>query len=143
MDQNSQLLPNQNPKRSYNLVVIGDGAVGKTCMLITYSKNEFPTEYVPTVFDNYVVTVATNEGPIELSLKDTAGQEDLASVRRLSYHGAHVFVVCFAVTNPTSFENLQTWVQDIKEFDARVPFIIVGTKTDERDDKKKNWRIER
>eukprot|EP01127_Copromyxa_protea_P000450 TRINITY_DN10368_c0_g1_i1.p1 TRINITY_DN10368_c0_g1~~TRINITY_DN10368_c0_g1_i1.p1 ORF type:complete len:207 (-),score=45.36 TRINITY_DN10368_c0_g1_i1:36-656(-) len=141
MSERSKLIPSQADKETFNLVVIGDGAVGKTCMLISYAKNEFPKEYVPTVFDNYVVSVGTPSGPVDLSLKDTAGQEDLASVRRLSYHGAHVFLVCFSVVNPTSFENVDMWVKDIREFDPSIPFVLVGTQTDLRLDKKKQAEL--
>lgn len=53
------------------VVIVGDGGVGKSCFLITWSTDSFPSEYVPTVFDNYMRTRMFNGRPINLGLWDT------------------------------------------------------------------------
>eukprot|EP01108_Squamamoeba_japonica_P002305 TRINITY_DN2082_c0_g1_i4.p1 TRINITY_DN2082_c0_g1~~TRINITY_DN2082_c0_g1_i4.p1 ORF type:complete len:193 (-),score=52.61 TRINITY_DN2082_c0_g1_i4:173-751(-) len=121
--------------RGIKLVVIGDGAVGKTCLLIAYANNRFPEDYIPTVFDNYVVNLTAGDQTIELGLWDTAGQEEYDRLRPLSYANANVFLVCFSVVNPVSFENVSAkWFPEVMHFCPEVPQLLVGTKMDLRRD---------
>ncbi|KAK3796169.1 hypothetical protein RRG08_018166 [Elysia crispata] len=116
-------------------VVVGDGAVGKTCMLMSYATNKFPTEYVPTVFDNYAVTVDIKGTPHQLGLFDTAGQEEYTGLRMLSYPETSVFLVCFSVVMPESMKNAEIkWIPEIHHSVPKAPFIIVGTQVDLRED---------
>lgn len=59
------------------LVIVGDGACGKTCLLIVFSKDQFPEVYVPTVFENYVADIEVDGKQVELALWDTAGEMGL------------------------------------------------------------------
>jgi small GTP-binding protein len=121
--------------RKVKVVVVGDGAVGKTCLLWSYSKQEIPPDYVPTVFDNYVVKLQVNNEDVTLQLWDTAGQEDLENIRVLSYTNTDVFLVCFSVVEPTSLANVQSkWLPELKKYVKDPRLILVGTKKDLRDD---------
>jgi len=115
-------------------VVVGDGAVGKTCLLLSYTTNAFPTEYIPTVFDNYLTMQVVDDQPVSLQLWDTAGQEDYKKLRPLSYPQTDVFMICFSLVSPSSLENVQNvWVPELKQHCPNTPYILVGMKSDLRD----------
>jgi len=117
------------------LVIVGDGACGKTCLLIVFSKDQFPDVYVPTVFENYVADIEVDGKQVELALWDTAGQEDYDRLRPLSYPDTDVILMCFSVDSPDSLENIpEKWTPEVRHFCPNVPIILVGNKKDLRND---------
>jgi len=120
-------------------VIVGDGAVGKTCLLYRYTANSFPGDYIPTIFDNYSCNISVEGKNYKLSLFDTAGQEDYDRFRLLCYHNpvADVFLVCFSVISIPSLKNvLGRWKPELDHHCPSTPTVLLGTKTDLRTDSK-------
>ena len=115
-------------------VIVGDQNVGKTCFLSSYvfPKQEFQQEYIPTAFDTYLVTKDQNGTRINLGLFDTSGSAEYLVMRLETYSQTNVFILTFAVDNPTSFKNVSTkWVKEIKHFGPKdTPILLVGLKAD-------------
>ncbi|XP_040827353.1 transforming protein RhoA-like isoform X2 [Ochotona curzoniae] len=97
------------------LVVVGAGACGKTSLLVVFSRDSFPEEYVPTVFENYVA--------------------DYDRLRPLSYPDTDVILMCFSISSPDSLENIPVkWAPEVRHFCPSVPIVLVGNKKDLRQD---------
>eukprot|EP00760_Papus_ankaliazontas_P004916 PhM_4_TR12269/c0_g1_i3/m.52999/K04392/RAC1; Ras-related C3 botulinum toxin substrate 1 len=121
--------------RQCKCVIVGDGTVGKTCMLAVYARKGFPTKYIPTIFDNYSAHVDVDGKPMQLVLWDTAGQEEFDKLRPLSYPNTHVFILCFAVDNEASLQNIRTtWFAEVRPYLESAKIVLVGTKSDLRND---------
>ncbi|KAI0054966.1 ras-domain-containing protein [Artomyces pyxidatus] len=116
------------------LVIVGDGACGKTSLLCSFALGEFPKEYQPTIFENYVAEIRLDGKPVQLALWDTAGQEEYERLRPLSYSKSHVILIAFAIDTPDSLENVTVkWIEEVRSICGPViPIILVGCKADLR-----------
>lgn len=137
-------------QNALKIVLVGDSGVGKTWLLSRvqelyatisddgYSLFKKPFEpskvYSPTVFETYFTNVDTEcLGNYQTNLWDTGGWWIFNSVRPLTYVGADVFMLCFDVTNPESFNNItKCWLPEVQKYQPGVPVLFVGTKSDLR-----------
>lgn len=88
----------------------------------------------PTVFENYVHDIFIDNVHVELSLWDTAGQEEFDRLRSLSYDDTHAIMLCFSVDSPDSLENVESkWVGEIAENCPGVKLVLVALKCDLRE----------
>ncbi|KAH7722099.1 Ras family protein [Aphelenchoides avenae] len=122
-----------NPMAHVRCVLVGNAAVGKTSLIVAYTTNGFCDRYKPTAFDNYSVTVSVDNKPLKLDLCDTAGGSEFDTLRPLSYAEANVFLLCFNVMQPQSFESItHHWLPEIRAVSPNAAVIFVGTQSDLR-----------
>jgi len=122
--------------RAIKVALVGDGTVGKTCLLMSYVCQAFMEDYIPTMFDNFSTIEEIDGELVNVILWDTAGQEDYETIRTTTcFPNTHVFILCFSVVHPDSFHNIkQKWLEELRKSCPNTPYILIGTKTDLRDD---------
>ncbi|XP_069748345.1 rho-related GTP-binding protein RhoG-like [Narcine bancroftii] len=116
------------------VLLLGPELVGKTSLAVCLTTQAFPRDSLPTVFDSFRGQVRVDGRPVLLTVWDTAPRDEhRLSVRRFYYPLADVFVFCFSIGDPASFECLWAdWYMEVRRLRPTAPVLLVGTKHDLR-----------
>eukprot|EP00826_Nyctotherus_ovalis_P045866 TRINITY_DN5114_c0_g2_i3.p1 TRINITY_DN5114_c0_g2~~TRINITY_DN5114_c0_g2_i3.p1 ORF type:complete len:222 (+),score=58.85 TRINITY_DN5114_c0_g2_i3:65-730(+) len=116
----------------YKLIFIGDTGVGKSCLRLRATQDDFKEEHDVTVgveFGSYGIKI--EEQVIKIQIWDTAGQETFKSVTKIFFKGAHCIFLVYDITKEDSFNSLKSWLREIRENAAEnVLIMLVGNMLD-------------
>ncbi len=118
------------------VVMMGDGAVGKTSLVLRYTQNSFSPEYKQSLGASFAVKdLEVEDQSVKLVIWDVAGQPSFQQVRRHYYSGAHGALLVFDVTNPLTFMTLHNWYLDFRRVVPTGVVILVANKVDLKDER--------
>ncbi|KAI7880369.1 ras-related protein rab-2A-like protein [Lichtheimia hyalospora FSU 10163] len=130
-------MSNYNYSYVIKYIIIGDTGVGKSCLLLQFTDKRFMPAHDLTIgvgFGTRFITVVGDQGAkqqIKLQIWDTAGQESFRSITRSYYRGAAGALLVYDITRRDTFENLKTWLQDVREHaNPNTVVTVVGNKSD-------------
>jgi small GTP-binding protein len=117
----------------FKLIIIGDSAVGKSCMLHRLTNNEFVQDHEVTVGVEFgTLLVKLEQQVFKLQIWDTAGQESFKSITKIFYRGAHCIFLTYDMTRLETFNNLATWYNEVMaQSEPDVILFLVGNKKDD------------
>ena len=114
---------------SLKVILLGDSGVGKTFLYKRFTTNKVPTSCVATLGMDFFTTEFTldDEYDFNLDIWDTAGQEKFRAVNRSYYNEADLAFFVYDITDRTSFNNLQFWIDDYFSItSSNNPVILLG-----------------
>ena len=116
----------------YKIVLIGDSSVGKTNIFSKYLNDEFDPDSKATVGVEFgTKDFKIEEKLVKVQIWDTAGQERYRSITNAYYKGAKGCLLVYDITNKSSFESLDRWLDELKNNgDDDVSIMLVGNKND-------------
>ncbi|XP_043919273.1 ras-related protein Rab-23 [Protopterus annectens] len=113
------------------VVVVGNGAVGKSSMIQRYCKGIFTKDYKKTIGVDFLERqIQINSEDIRLMLWDTAGQEEFDAITKAYYRGAQACVLVFSTTDRESFEAIRSWKEKVEAEVGDIPTVLVQNKID-------------
>lgn len=114
------------------IVITGDSAVGKSCMLSRYIDNKFNDCYFSTIGVDFTIkTIEVDDMVLKLQIWDTAGQDRFRSIVNSYYRGSHIVLIAFDLSSRESFLNIPKWYEEVNELTLdNTKFYIVGCKSD-------------
>ena len=124
MDESTEMI--------FKIVIIGDAGAGKTNILSKYINNKFEQDSKATIgVELSCKTFTINKDKITAQIWDTAGQERYKSITKAYFKGALGAIIVYDVTNKVSFENIEKWISDLRNYtEPKISIILVGNKND-------------
>ena len=114
---------------------MGDMCTGKSGLISAYCRDKFEEMYVPTILRSCLTDANIMGHKIDLVVVEVAGRDDYAKLRRCAYHKMDAVILCYAADNVASLEKLKReWIPELKECAPNVPYILVGTKKDVKEE---------
>jgi Ras-related protein Rab-1A len=116
------------------ILILGDSAVGKTCLLLKYIDGFFPEEYISTIGVDYKnKKIQINDMDIHLQIWDTCGQERYRSLSKSFIKGANGVLFVYDITSKDSFKNIKNWILETNNENEDYKILIAGNKADLND----------
>jgi len=116
----------------FKYIIVGDTAVGKSCLLLQFTDKRFTPVHDLTIgveFGSRTVTI--NNNPVKLQIWDTAGQEKFRSITRSYYRGAAGALLVYDITRRETFEHLTSWLEDCRKYSSSdITIMLIGNKSD-------------
>ncbi len=120
-----------------SIVVIGDAAVGKSCVIQSFLNNTFIPIYYPTSCNKYECLYHLTNGPyVKLIIWDTSGLPEFDGARPLCYTNTDLFIICFTQINPSTIKSVkEKWLPEVDKYGKGKHVLLLGTKRDLSTDK--------
>lgn len=119
---------------SFKILLIGDSSVGKTNFILQGIKHQFNESYKETNgFKLYTYDIKLNDKIVNLQICDTSGNSIYKNLISNFYKKAFLIIFIYSINNKNSFDNIKDWLNEIKNKNNKVKFVLIGNKNDLND----------